>query len=383
MQYLTLPSPAPKASPVTHGLIPTQKPGPGWTRLFALYCLTTCTLGVISPDAEGFRLQRVGGPVNVTLSRQDIAQDGSTLGNGAEQTFALGNQNIDVTSFNQPLNIGVPGLVAGNVSATGAEDRFVRILLTPAERNRCLTHDDFEIDLSVDGSANTLTSATGGGGYVEVLDFQAVPLIDRPCRPSLSFGYRIRLGLDEAVAANDYRGTLEVEARLRQGGGVSRITSPIAVDLPTLLLLYHPQRVQLNLQTPAFAPLLSGSVASCGSDLCTDLGSIQLNTNSMIADAAIAPGATFTLGDQELLLRDIVAARALGCQGGIYGSATYQVTNTVGGIRAGNGQIDGIQGQSCGMDLRSGDVSVTLDLSDPANATSGAQADIQITVTGL
>ena len=370
--------------PVLHGLGLIKKPGPNAARLFA-FCALLFVAGIAAlPEAHGFSVQRFGSSQFVRIDRSDMLQDGTRLGTRAEQTFATATAAMTLSSLADPVPVGLDQAIPGNVSAEDGRFIFFRIRLTRAEQRRCYQHDDFDVRLTSPG----LSATAPGGGRLTLDAAEAVPWRNRRCSSSLWYGLRVRLGLAQALADSDYRGTLRTTVALqRPGGGQLAFDTPLVAQLPQVLMLYYPQRVQLNLEPSALTPLLA-SANGCGGDLCSDLGRVRLATNgSYQADAAITSAFPFATGTTTLNLQNVIAARAIGCGGNRYGTASYRVRGGP-GVVAANGSFATIQGQPCGMDPRSGDLPLTLNLDSVIGAITASgrtrvRATIDVTVTGL
>jgi hypothetical protein len=223
---------------------------------------------------------------------------------------------------------------------------------------------------------------------LRVLRFEPIPSGARGnprCPNSLLYGYSLELGVTDAIAAGAYEAVAEVVVDLAGPGGSSQsVQIPIGLQMPGMLLLYHHSRIDVNLDATALAGVLGASRA-CSGGFCMDLGSRTVPVADLVSpvvlDIAADAGAVNPV--QTITLRDAVAVRATGCSGGVYDLATYQILNVVGGVQPASGIINGIQGAPCGLDLRSGDLSFDLDLSQADAVTGDASATIQITVTGL
>ena len=154
--------------------------------------------------------------------------------------------------------------------------------------------------------------------------------------------------------------------------------------MPGMLLLDHHSRIEVSLNATALAGAL-GADRACSDGFCMDVGNRTIPvadlSGPVLLDVEAAAGPFDPV--QTITLRDAVAVRATGCSGDIYDTATYQILNPVGGVQPRSGTIAGIQNAPCGLDLRSGDLSFDLDLSQVDTATGSASATIQITVTGL
>jgi len=349
-----------------------------------LVVLISACVCLTAEPAHGYSLQRVGANGTIRLRPSDLAQDGVPLGGGSEQVLPQGAFQGEIADFAQPLTIDLPATQAGR-SMTATIDRspaFV-IRLSNAERNQCLTEADFDVTIRAVSPLDGFGSQSGVG-QLSVLNFTPV-YRDRQggnCPSHLFYGYQLLLGLDDAAAAGVYASTVEVQVAKTGGGPVESLQTSVAVDMPGVLLLYHPSQITVDIRATAVAGAL-GASSSCGPDGCLDLGSRTLDVTSL--SAPIAAGLTGAVSAvntrQTVTFRDAVGARATGCLTGTFDTATFQVLSTTGGIQPGTGPIAGIQGAPCTLDLTTGDLWFDLDLSQATS--NGASATIQITVTGI
>ena len=204
------------------------------------------------------------------------------------------------------------------------------------------------------------------------------------CPRDLIYGIALDLDVDNAISSNDYQSAIETTVELLGPGGNTQVTPmSLLLDMPEVLLLYHYRQVNIDMQASALAGAL-GATAACGIDYCSDAGDRVMTVSNLATPIVLSIGtdAPLLMPLQTVSLQNAVGARALGCAGGVYDTATYQVLNPTGGIQASNGVITGIQNNACGFDLRSGDLSFELDLNSIDSSTN-ATATIQITVTGL
>ena len=351
--------------------------------------LLCALLPLLANPASAFTITSPGWGASVQLSPTDIAQDGVPLSAAAEQVRDEGTLQADLTDFALPVDVNLTGALSTATLTTRIERTYAfRIRLSRSERNRCLQDGDFDIDLSLSGPFGNAFAATGpGGGMLRLIRFEPVlrGRIGGRCPNNLFYGYRMELSVADAVASGNYEATAEITVDLAgPGGSTESIQIPLEVQMPGLLLLYHHSRIDVNLDATALAGVLGASRA-CSGGFCMDLGSRVMPVSSLAAPVALDVSASAGVVNpvQTITLRNAVAVRAAGCSGGIYDNAVYQVLNTVGGVQAANGVISGIQSAPCGLDLRSGDLSFDLDLSQVEAATGSASATIQITVTGL
>jgi len=350
----------------------------------ALVVLISACVCLTSMPAHGYSIQRVGSNGTIRLRPADLAQGGVSLGGGTEQVLPQGAFQGEITDFAQPLPVDLPATLAGlSMTATIDRNQAFVIRLTNAERNQCLTEADFDVTIRAVSPLDGFGSQSGGG-QLSVLSFAPV-YRDRQggnCPSHLFYGYQLLLGLDDAAAAGVYASTVEVQVAQTGGGPVESLQTSVAVDMPGVLLLYHPGQITVDIRATAVAGAL-GASSTCGPDGCLDLGSRTLDVTSLSAPIDIGvSGATSALSTlQTVTFHDAVGARATGCTTGTFDTATFQVLNTSGGIQPGTGPITGIQGAPCTLDLTTGDLWFDLDLSQAAS--NGASATIQITVTGI
>ncbi|MCZ6659538.1 MAG: hypothetical protein O7C67_19810 [Gammaproteobacteria bacterium] len=335
---------------------------------------------LFAPSAEGFQLTRLNANRAIRITRSELAQDGVTLRRRREQTFSSGLSTADLVSFTTPLEFSIDGQAPVSMTASSNDDRFLRIRLNGAERAQCLTQADFQVDVAVGGPpTNTLTSADGGALQVFALDAVFDRARGRGCPRDLIYGYTLDLGVDDATSDDGYRGDIDITVT-DSNGNVQVLATQIEVDMPSVLLLYHFAQIDINVLAAAMTEL----VAPAGGDLGT--ASVNLVSMALPVDADIAsvapPVSTLT---PTVTLQNVVGARAIGCGGGIYAEASFDVSNTTGGILPSTGTINDIQGQPCNFNLVSGDVQVQLDLNAATfnGGTAQASAQIQVTITGL
>ena len=353
----------------------------------ALLCVGLSML--LAMPASAFTILHLGWGSSVTLRPDDIAQDGAPLSAATEQVLSEGTLQADLVDFGLPVDVNLAGSLSTSTLTTSINRTYAFIVnLSRSERNRCLQQADFDIDLSLIGPVRGAFSAAGpGGGAMRLVRFDPVYRGNwgGRCPSNLFFGYTMELSVVDALASGTYEATAEISVDLAgPGGGSQSVQAPLEVQMPGMLLLYHHSRIDVNLDATALAGAL-GANQACSGGFCMDVGSRTMPIASLAAPVALNIGADAGAFNpvQTITLRDAVAVRAAGCSGGIYDNAVYQVLDTVGGVQAANGVISGIQSAPCGLDLRSGDLSFDLDLSQVEAATGTASATIQITVTGL
>lgn len=362
---------------------PGARTGPG---LFAFLSSVLTAALLHSVDAAAFDLRREGGPATVRVDRSALQHNGPGLTGAAEQSFSHGTVARDLTDFAQPLDIGVAAGSLGFLGADVSEDRFARVTLDGAERNACLDENDFAVSVAIAGNQSSLIpAAQPGGGALEVRQSRARFMGSNggQCPRFLRYGIDLSLALDLASAAGDYVADVEVTVRRLTDGTTESIRLPVTIELPSLMLLYHPARIVIDLRSSAVAALL-GAARACAGDYCTSPGRrrLQVNALNIPVDVGIDNLPLADLNAQTITLTNVVGVRAAGCAAGVYQSATYQVTATTAGIQAASGVLDGIQGRSCTLDGSTGDVDLVLDLQSLAS-DSRASATISVTITGL
>lgn len=351
-----------------------------------LLAVVVCIALGWTADASAFSLVRFSSGASVQLDPNDILQGGATLGPGSDQNFGQGTFPAELTDFTQPLDINLTGVLGGNSLSTRLFSNFAfAIVLTNAERNQCLNDSDFQIDLGVTTPSGSLESGQLNGGELQVTSFNPIyrGAWGRRCPSVMFYGFSLDLAMELAVASGNYSGASEINVtRIGGGGQTEAVQITLQVGMPSLMLLYHPDRVDINLRAVAIAGLLGASTA-CGTDGCLDLGQRQLNVTSMGAPLPVNVQGAAPAFDvvQTVTLQNAVAVRATGCSGNTYTNASYQIVSTSGGIQPGSGNIPGLVGASCGLDFRYGDLSFDLDLAQATSAN--ATATIEITVTGI
>ncbi|MEM8765993.1 MAG: hypothetical protein AAGE43_01010 [Pseudomonadota bacterium] len=363
-------------------------PGALRARRFLLSGLVAMSLigsALIPSVAAAFTLVRFSASATVDLNPDDIFQGGAALGPGSDQSFSQGTFPLELADFNQPLDLNLPGPIAGNALSTRLFSNFAfALILNGQERSQCLGDGDFAITLETVSPASGLASGQLNGGEIEVTGFDPIfrGALGRGCPQWLFYGFSIDLEMDNAVAAGSYSAVSEVIVERATGGALQSTQINLQVGMPSMTLLYHPDRVEIDLRATAIAALF-GATRSCGSDGCLDLGrqvaSVSNPNQPVVFDVAGAVPAVTTR--QTITLRNAVGARATGCPGNSYSDASYQIVATSGGIQAGSGSITGLVGAPCGLALRAGDLSFDLDLAEAAG--SNASATIQVTVTGI
>lgn len=366
--------------------VSNQREKPGQTPVAWLLIVI---FSLLASEASGFTIQNLGWGASVQLRPDDIAQDGAPLSAATEQVLDEGVLRADLSDFAVPIDVNLAGALSSSTLTTSINRTFAfMVRLSRAERNRCVQDADFDIDLNVVGPVRNAFAANGpGGGTMRVVRFEPVyrGAWGRRCPSRLFYGYRLDLSVADVVAAGTYQATAEIAVNLPGAGGSSQSTqTALEVQMPGMLLLYHHSQIDVNLTATALAGAL-GANRSCSGGFCMDIGSRALPvadlSGPVLLNVAADAGALNPI--QTITLRDAVAARATGCSGDVYDTASYQILNPVGGVLARSGIINGIQSAPCGLDIRSGDLSFDLDLNQIDAVTGNASATIQITVTGL
>ncbi|MCZ6855439.1 MAG: hypothetical protein O7G86_16130 [Gammaproteobacteria bacterium] len=350
-----------------------------------LFSLLLMASGLLAPIAHGFTLRPANGNPTTTINLADILQGGSNLTGSAEQVYPLGTVSRTLNDFSMPVDVNLTGSVPGPMSTRMTRARYLVIRLNAAERTQCLQSSDFDVDFRVIApSADTLTAASGGSLRVTSFTSNFHSATGGACPRRLRYGYVLDLDLDGAVSAAAYQGTVEATVEQIGPGTIQTLQLPLDINMPPVLLLYHHTQINIDVQPAAVAGAL-GVNSSCGSGFCMAAGNQSaavLGLGSMVPVAIDISANVPPVATRTITLNDAVGARATGCAGGVYGTASYQILNPLGGIQAGSGTITEIQSSACGFDLRTGDLSVDLDLNS-ISATSNASATIQITVVGL
>lgn len=357
------------------------------TRSLGTLILLLFSLGACS--AHGFTITNLGWGASVQLRPNDIAQDGAGLGSAAEQALGQGNLRTDLSDFSLPVDVNLAGALGSGTLTTRVARTFAfMVRLSNAERNRCVGNEDFDIRLSITGPIRNAFRAIGpDGGTLRLLRFEPDyrGAWGSRCPATLFYGYTMELSVADAVSSGTYEATAAFEVNLPGPGGSTEVIQvPLQIQMPGLLLLYHHNRISINLTATALAGAL-GADRACNGGFCMDLGARVIPVSNLSAPIAadITADAGAVVPVQTITLRNAVAVRATGCSNGTYDSATYQIRNAAGGIRNSSGTIGGIQSAACGMDLRMGDLSFDLDLSRTDATAGNASATFQITVTGL
>lgn len=341
--------------------------------------------GLWSPIAHGFTLSPAGGNQTVNINLADILQGGSNLSGSAEQIYPLGTVSRTLNDFSLPLDLNLTGSVPGPMSTRVDQPRYLEIELSDAERALCLQSSDFDVNFRIIApSADTLTAVNGG--ILRAISFESnfTSSTGGACPQRLRYGYVLDLDVEGAVSASTYQGTAEASVEQIGPGTIQTLQLALDINMPPVLLLYHHTQINIDVQPAALAGAL-GANSSCGSGFCMDAGNQSaavLGLGSTVPVAIDIGASVPAVAIRTVTLNDAVGARATGCAGGVYSTASYQILNPLGGIQAGSGTITEIQNSACGFDLRTGDLSFDLDLNS-ISATSNASATIQITVVGL
>ncbi len=338
-----------------------------------------------STATNAFDLRVAGGAPELRISRSEIIHGTQNLTNAAEQNFDVGTKTLNLNSFSQDLDVGVGTDAMIMVQARDQVSANFRVSLTRSERRDCITANDLQVTLSVGNGSGRLNADTNGGGWLTVANLQAIPRTNGPrCPRNIRYDFDMAVDLANAVQDGNYVGDLLIEvSALRGPSQPKQLATSLTARLPSFLLLYYPSRVETQVSRGALAELLATNSQACATDFCGNVGNKLLTVAQQTADAQIINDVTPLNIQPVIMLRNLVAARALGCLGNNYTSAIYQVRPLGPGVMAANGNIDGIQGQPCGMEPRAGDVALELDLGAPANGNSQALAEIEITVIGF
>ncbi len=341
---------------------------------------------VFSTAANAFDLRIRGRAPDLEISRSEIIHGTQNLSNATEQNFDVGTKVLNLNSFSQDLDVGVATDAMVSVQARDRVSVDFRVSLTRAERRTyCITAQDLEVTLTIGNGSGRLNADANGGGWVTISNPQAIPNTNGPrCPRNIRYGFDMAVDLANAVQDGNYVGDLLIEvSALRGPSQPKQLTTSLTAQLPSFLLLYYPSRVETQVSRGALAELLAANSQACAADFCGNVGNKLLTVSQQTADAQIVNDVTPLNTQPVIMLRKLIAARALGCLGNNYTSAIYQVRPLGPGILAANGTIDGIQGQPCGMEPRAGDVPLELDLNAPANSSSQALAEIEVTVIGF
>lgn len=373
-----------------------KKPGHSpAVRLPSLKKIRACSLWLLlllsslaASTAQGFTIFNVGWGATVQVRASDIAEDGVSFGPSSEQVFDEGTLQTSLSDFSLPVDANLSAALNNRTMSTLIQRSFAFVVrLSRAEQNRCVGSEDLSIRMGIVGPVRDAFAATGpDGGTLRLLRFDPVyrGATGRRCPSNLFYGYTLELSVADAISAGTYEATAEIEVDLSgPGGGTQAVQVPLQVRMPGLLLLYHHSRINVDLAASALAGAL-GANRSCSSGFCMDLGNRVLPVSSLTGpiNLNVSSDAGAAAAVQTITLSNAVGARAIGCSGNQYETATYQVLG-VGGIQDSSGVLSAIQNAACGMELRTGDLSFDLDLTQVDTVTGTASATIQITVTGL
>jgi hypothetical protein len=160
----------------------------------------------------------------------------------------------------------------------------------------------------------------------------------------------------------------------------------VDIALPTVLVMYHYDTINLNVLETGLADfLVGGSATACsGSDYCEALPnpatvdvSVLNPTTNVNSIGVTDPGGGVL--DTDIVLEDVVGVRALGC-------STYNASYTDGGSEDGititTGAITDIDSQSCTFGMTTGDLQFNLDFNEVTAGATSVQAVFDVTITG-
>lgn len=161
----------------------------------------------------------------------------------------------------------------------------------------------------------------------------------------------------------------------------------VDVDLPTVLVMYHYDTINLVLDQGALGSYLVGGTASAclsGGDLCDDQGNpttinvATIGATTTINQAVADPGLGAT--DTTVTLVDVVGVRALGCAS--Y-TASYDDGGSGNGVTITNGTaVAGIDSNACSFTMTTGDLAFNLDFEDLDAGATQVAAVFDVTITG-
>ncbi len=160
-------------------------------------------------------------------------------------------------------------------------------------------------------------------------------------------------------------------------------TTSIELNLPTTLVVYHYDRIQLQVSDTALADYLAGGSAdTCASDFCADLNTLDLGsspitdlstatTDAQLSDSNGSP-ATFTVANA-------VGVRALGCTE--YAAATAVGAGTDAAVTISSSSLVDIRNAPCSLAMTVGDLVFDVDVS--SLTTDSVRAIFSFIVIGL
>ncbi len=373
----------------------TRQKEPGVIVHTRLFCFLPLFVSVIlaalsaafSDSAYGFDVRLAGGPPFHRLARRDLMENGLPFTQGAEQSLARGNTTATLVDFADGIDLGITAGNVGEVSANAEDRRYLLIRLSRAEQRQCLDENDFFVTMAVTDPAPDVLASASGNGTLSVT--QLNPVFDRSsggrCPRELIYGHDLIVNVNDAIDSGEYVGSLEISAERIGTGQIETLTTSLTVRVPSILLMYYYTRVDIDVLPGALAGALGVPASACGSDWCVSLGNKTIPTPTpSVANADIEADVPALVATPEIVLRNAVAVRAIGCAGGVYTQASYAVTS-IQGVVPRVSDVAEILGQPCGMTIVPGNLSFSIDLNTVAidPNTAEALADIVVTIAGF
>lgn len=165
----------------------------------------------------------------------------------------------------------------------------------------------------------------------------------------------------------------------------------VDVSFPTVLVMYYYSTIGIDIDQEALGQVITGVASNCAGDWCVDegdAGAFTINTGNLVgATATVTPTAVGAGGLANtvlnIVLEDVVGARAIGCgPSGVY-DANYTVAGTPGVVAVATPQAVGtLDGASCSLTLETGSVNFDVDFDQLADNDT-AQATLAVTVNGI
>ncbi len=174
--------------------------------------------------------------------------------------------------------------------------------------------------------------------------------------------------------------------------GAAAGSTTVSVNLPTVLIMYHFDTIDIEVADSAVASFLAAGATNCsdlatpGSEFCLSQGALDL-TGSPVTDLAAAtvdaglsdtnPALPGSLS-ADFTVQNAVGVRAIGC-------TTYDAAVADGGsdasVTVSAGALTGVDGAGCSTTMTTGDLEFSIDFATAGSGTVDAVFDI--TVAGI
>ena len=163
----------------------------------------------------------------------------------------------------------------------------------------------------------------------------------------------------------------------------------VDVNLPTVLVMYHYDRIELFLDGADLADyFFAGTNVACngGTGLCQNSGTltqtdVALGSTTTVAGSLTDPGLTSNTVST-FTLEDVVGVRAFGCTSydAFYSAGPL---NSVAVTIGANTPITDIDGALCNFGLTTGSLEFLLDFEDIPDGSTQVSAVFDVTINGL